>query len=85
MEGPAEGTLQRCDQREGSGARHGGGPGHRSHAERQSTGTGQREERAAAENPSFSSSARHPVNWTGRRLHISFLIFFFTQNSNSKL
>ncbi|CAJ1082786.1 fibrocystin-L-like [Xyrichtys novacula] len=59
VEGPAESTLQRCDQRKGSGACHSGGPGHRSHTERQSTRTRQCEERASAENPSFSSSARH--------------------------
>ncbi|TMS18575.1 hypothetical protein E3U43_010901 [Larimichthys crocea] len=52
----------RCDQGEGPGACHGGGPGHRSHTERQSTCTRQREERAPAENQSFSSSTRNLVN-----------------------
>lgn len=28
-------VLSRCDQRKGPGARHSGGPGHRSHTERQ--------------------------------------------------
>ncbi|KAK2830690.1 hypothetical protein Q5P01_018621 [Channa striata] len=64
VEGSVESTLQRCDQRKGPGARHSGGPGHRSHTKRQSTRTRQCEERAPSENQSFSSSTRNFVNET---------------------